>query len=162
MQTSGLLAGLRDTLWQPAQGTIGPRTAEATAGQTPGPVASQDAVAALRDVLARYDVTDITPAEFTEMAYRLHEAGAITQTELQELAAVRLELEQAGIDADESIDLLEFYSARVAKAERRTAGSADPEAASAELAPLRQRLEWIEKLAVLHDTAGELGLDTLV
>ena len=161
MQIPGVLAGLPDAMRQPRPDMLSPIAGEKSSRSESASAARPARLEAIREVLGRFDVTDITPADFSEMTHRLHEAGVITQSELQELAVVRLDLEQAGIESDESIDLLDFYTRRIEKAQRRLNGHDDPAAAREQLGPMIKRLEWIEKLAVLHDTADELGLDAL-
>lgn len=159
MRISGILAGLSELAQQARREPVGPASPIAGPAQKTRPVGLAASPAALRRVLARYDVTNISPRDFSEMIQRLYEAGAIDDAQLQELAAVRLDLEQADIRPDESIDLLDFYARRIEKAQRRFDDGDGP--ARTQLAPLLRRLEWIEKLAVLHDTAGELGLNAL-
>jgi len=160
MRISGILAGLSELAQQARREPIGPAGPIASPGQEARPVGVAASPAALRGVLARYDVTDISPRDFSEMIQRLYDAGAINDGQLQELAAVRLDLEQADVAPDESIDLLDFYARRIEKAQHRFGDGNG--ATRTQLAPLLRRLEWIEKLAVLHDTAGELGMDALV
>jgi len=160
MRISGILSGLSDLAQRSRREAVGVWSGLPAAGQeTRGGGPSSDP-AALRDVLTRYDVTEMTPQDFSEMIQRLYHAGAITDEQLQELSHVRLDLEQADVAPDEPIDLLEFYVRQIEKAQQRLDDRDG--AVGVQLAPLLRRLEWIEKLAVLHDTADHLGLDTLV
>lgn len=110
---------------------------------------------AARHVLGTYDVTRMSPKQFTEMIQRLFDAAVITQQEYEQLAAIRLDLDMAGIDPDAPVDLLEFYRDKIAEAHRHTErGAAVPDA-------LRTRLDWIEKFALLQDGAGAFGLDAV-
>ncbi len=139
-------AELLDTLVGKADGDRGkPEAAEGLSSAT-----------AIRNVLQTYDVTEITPKQLTEMIQRLFDVGVITQQELEQLAAIRLDLDLAGIDPDESIDLLQFYRQKVADLHRRRSEiSAVPDA-------LRRRLDWIEKFALVQDASGLAGLDSTV
>lgn len=121
-----------------------------------GSGASLASIAAARDVLERYDVTDITPADFSEMVQELFQAGVINDRDLGQLSAIRLELDAEGFDPDDSVDLLEFYQDRVEDITRQTAGTANaPEA-------IRQRLDWIQKFALVQQSPGTLGLNEVV
>jgi hypothetical protein len=161
MRIAGILAGLSELSHQTRREPVAAASPVATPSrEKPGAGPSFSvSPAALRRVLSQYDVTDISPRDFSEMVQQLHETGAISENQLQELAAVRLDLEEADVRPDESIDLLDFYVHRIKKAQRRLG---DDDASGMQLSPLLRRLEWMEKLAVLHDTADELGLDALV
>ncbi len=117
--------------------------------------------AELADILSKYDVTDISPMEFTEMIQKLFEAGAISETELQQLAAVRHDLETEGVDPDESIDLLEFYVEKIEKLQRRRDDSDGLPGSHQQLGPMLRRLDWIEKFALIQSAPDAIGLDAL-
>jgi len=144
------------------------KSGEATAGRrgTAARIAEFDTAnlgtkaAALHKILRRYDVTDISPDEFSEMIQKLYESGAICEAELQQLAAIRLDLEAEDIEPDKSIDLLEFYVEKIDKIQHRF----DDEGAVAgrrQLGPMLRRLDWIEKLAMIQSSPDSIGLDTL-
>ena len=110
---------------------------------------------AARNVLEKYDVTEITPRQLTEMVQRLLDAGAISQQDFDQLAAIRLDLDVAGIDPDESVDLLQFYRDKVDEARRQsTHATAVPDT-------LLSRLDWIEKFALVQASPEGFGLDAL-
>ena len=110
---------------------------------------------AARNVLETYDVTKITPRQFTEMIQRLFDARAISQQEFDQLAAIRLELDVAGIDPDQSVDLLQFYRDKIEETQRQ--GGRDAAVPDA----LRHRLDWIEKFALVQASPEAFGLDAL-
>src|SRR3989304_6156831 len=62
------------------------------------------------EILRKYDVTRISPEEFLQMIQKLYKAGALSEKDYQELSAARVDLENACIEPDERINLLEFYS----------------------------------------------------
>ncbi len=110
---------------------------------------------AARNVLEKYDVTQITPRQLTEMIQRLFDAGAISQQELDQLAAIRLDLDLAGIDPEESIDLLRFYRDKIDETRRHSGqGTAVPDA-------LLGRLDWVEKFALVQANPEAFGLDAV-
>lgn len=107
-----------------------------------------------RDILDNYDVTEITPSQYTEMIQQLFDAGAITHQEFEQLATIRLDLDSAGIDPNESVDLLQFYRDKVDQAQGQNS------AAEGVPAALVRRLDWIEKFAMMQGESDSLGIDT--
>ncbi|MCR4412702.1 MAG: hypothetical protein NUV77_09790 [Thermoguttaceae bacterium] len=102
---------------------------------------------ALRAIAAEYDVTDISPRTFSEMIGRLRQAGALSDKDYQELAAIRVDLEQAGIGPDDEIDLVRFYRQRLQEAAQAEKSRETPRP---DLERLRARLEWLQKFAALR------------
>lgn len=156
MQVPNILSGYTDPATRrPAEllDSIAIRTAgdQESAERAPGLTSG----AAARNVLENYDVTRITPRQFTEMIHRLFDAGAISQQEFDQLATIRLDLDIAGIDPDQSIDLLQFYREKTDEARRQ--GERTPAVADA----LLNRLDWIEKFALVQASPDAFGLDAL-
>ena len=114
----------------------------------------------MAEILSRYDVTDISPTEFSQMIQKLFEAGTLSEKELQQLAAVRLDLDLEGVEADESIDLLEFYARKVKKAQRQLSDSDGPSDRE-QLGPLLGRLDWLQKFALIQSAPDAIGLNAL-
>jgi len=116
---------------------------------------------ALREILQEYDVTEITPREFSEMLQKLHKAGAISDSLFEELGLVRLDLERDGIDPDESVNLVEYYSEKLAKVRRDDwSASLFKSQEDTPEATLASRLEWMEKFALINSGPAAVGLDT--
>ena len=115
---------------------------------------------ALGQILAKYDVKNITPTEFSEMVQKLRQAGAISDGEIQELAAIRSDLEAAGVEPDERIDLTDFYQRKLKQAQNKLD---DPSEASRQqrLSPLLRRYDWVQKFAVMHANPQAVGIDTV-
>ena len=161
MQIRNVLAGHPDAaaLAKPTE------TAEPTGSQSPQTepqrTSSPAGAAAMAEILARYDVTDISPAEFSQMIQKLFEASALSQQELQQLAAIRLDLDLDGVESDESVDLLHFYARKIKKAQNRLSDSDGPAADRQQLAPLLSRLDWLEKFAVIQSAPEAIGLDAV-
>ncbi|NQU23867.1 MAG: hypothetical protein HQ567_21505 [Candidatus Nealsonbacteria bacterium] len=132
-----------------AAGQNGPAQGSVSTGTT----------AALGEILSRYDVTDITPTEFSEMVQELFEAGAITDKELQQLAAVRHDLEVDDMDPDDSLDLMEYYARKIKKVQSRREDTDGPDE---QLGPLLGCLDWIEKFALVQSSPDTFGLDAMV
>ena len=118
----------------------------------------------LREIVGRYDVTDITPRQFTEMIQSLHQAGAVSDQQLQELSLIRIDLDLEGLDPDESLDLLDFFAdklkdlAQVMDDYQSDAFSTD---GPPPIGPVQHRLEWLQKFALLQSAPDTFGLDAL-
>lgn len=162
MQISHVSAGYPDAAalakWGETIEAAGGRAAKAV---EPHAGLATGAATAMAEILSRYDVMDISPAEFSEMLQRLFEAGTLSENELQELAAIRLDLDMEGVEADESVDLREFYARRIKKLQRRLEDSDAPAADHQQLAPMLRRLDWIEKFALIQSAPEAIGLDAL-
>jgi hypothetical protein len=117
--------------------------------------------AAAARILSKYDVTDISPTEYSEMVQKLYQAGVVSEGEFQELAAVRVDLDAEDIEPDESVDLLEFYAALLRRARRKFAGADGAPQLSQHLQPLLRRLDWLEKFAVIQSAPDAAGLSRL-
>lgn len=132
----------------------------AKAGQQITPSAT-GAATAMAEILSRYDVMDISPEEFSQMVQKLFESGTISEQEMQQLAAIRLDLDLDGLKPDESTDLLEFYARRIKKAQGRLSDSDGEAAGGKQLAPLLSRLDWLEKFALIQSAPEAIGLDAV-
>ena len=118
---------------------------------------------AFHRILSRYDVTNITPGEFSNLVQELHEAGEIDDAEFRELAKMRLELEQSGVPVDEPMDLVDFFGDKLQQRvdEYQNSRAADPlhpptdREAAAFTAEVRRQLEWVRKFALVSDSGAE-------
>lgn len=62
----------------------------------------------LKELASRHDLRNISPNSFSNLVRQLHEAGLINNRQLQDLAAVRLELDLAEIPPDKPLNLIDF------------------------------------------------------
>lgn len=142
-----------------------PAPSPAAAGQAAPRELPEGATAALRRVAARYDVTDITPRLFSRMLDDLHRTGALTETELNQLGQVLLDLDQEKVDIDESLDLVKFYTDRLDKLQDKLddlgAGEEAFRTIAPSLASIQKRLDWISRLAVMHAAPELAGVNVL-
>jgi hypothetical protein len=118
--------------------------------------------ASAADIVAQYDVTHITPTQFSQMVQKLYHSGALSDAEFQELSAVRLDLETAGIQPDEKINLRQFYADKVKDIEQQQ--SADPSgqpASQQNMEPVLRRFQWVEKFAVMQSSPDGAGVDAV-
>lgn len=122
---------------------------------------------AFREVLSRYDVRSITPREYSAMLGELRSSGAIDDEQLRLLSLVRLEIDEANLPLDESIDLVEFFSERLEQQsdeiqelnERAAREGLPPANTTAALATSRDTLEWLEKFARVAEGAEPGSVD---
>lgn len=122
---------------------------------------------AFRQILARHDVRNIAPREFSELAQALFEAGEITAQEFQELAQIRLEADLSGATPDDRIDFVALIEKKLAEQQEKLkdlekqAGPAGLSTAEREnyLATTRKQLDWLEKLAAIHEAGPSESID---
>lgn len=162
-QASALAAyAERDASKQPALAateTLDPHTSVAS-GTTP----------AFRRILADHDVRSISPRDFSELAQSLFDAGEITAQEFQEFAQIRLEADTAGAHPDEAIDFVALFEKKYAEQQEKLAdfekqaGPAGLSSAERDsyLATTKRQLEWLEKLAAIHQAGPTESIDALV
>ena len=124
-------------------------------------MASDASASALREILAKYDLTDITPDQFSQMIQKLSDAGIISKKEMQDLTAVRADLERAGVDSDETINLVDFYRQQTKQVQRELDKSPNAAARQQLLQPMNKRLDWLEKLAVLQANPDSASVSAL-
>src|SRR5687767_7791453 len=78
---------------------------------------SGTATAEFRQILAHYDLQNISPREFSELVQKLRESGAVSEADYQELAAMRLALDQQGMDPDAPLNLVDFFQEQLERSE---------------------------------------------
>ncbi|MGO8688977.1 MAG: hypothetical protein ACLQLG_05030 [Thermoguttaceae bacterium] len=150
MQINSVLGGLPDaTSLAKGRTSAAVSAASASVAGAPPTVLNSNS-AAVRAILAKYDVTDITPNEFSQMVQSLYSAGALSAKNLQDLGGIRTDLLASGVGADDSLNLVDYYSDKIADAKSQMT-AATPAAQQQQLAPLVQRLDWVEKFQTLKD-----------
>ncbi len=160
MQIQQILTGLSDAALTGARRHPFQSGAATGAEATESPAGSVLSPSRLMaDIVAHYDVTDITPAEFSELIHKLAEAGGLAGAELETLAAVRVELEAEGVDADESIDLVEFYADRLERLRRDLQLDPESVALKHQFGQVLKKLHSLQKLLLIHSDPAALGLD---
>jgi hypothetical protein len=117
---------------------------------------------AMRQILAEYDVTNISPRAFSDMLQKLRQAGSLSEKDFQELSSIRLDLEHEGADPDQRVNLAERYAKKLSSIrEQRDANPAAAAARQATQASLERQVEWLQKFAQLRSGTGQAGFDTL-
>lgn len=106
-----------------------------------------------QEILSQYDVSDITPREFSEMLQSLHTSGVITDQQYQDLSTLRAELDAQGIEPDEKTDLVQFC-------EKRLEDARDSNAESSLISTMERRLESLRKFALIQSTPELASLNS--
>lgn len=108
--------------------------------------------ASWQEILKDYDLSDITPQQFSKMLQRLRDANLIDDKDFASLSLVRSDLAEAGIESDESVDLLAFYRRFIQRLQLTESQGESTESASvsARLEQAQKNLQWLEKLATLQ------------
>ncbi len=126
-------------------------------------------MAAFGEIVSRYDVSEITPHDFSLMIQQLFEAGALSDQDLKELAQIRLDLDAEGIEDDEQVDLVELLVKKLRDLQRKHAELIESRAAVVDqadqpppLAPYERRLEWLQKFALIQSEPDTIGISALV
>ena len=101
----------------------------------------------MRGILSNYDMSNISPSDFSKLIQQMSEKGAISQQDMQQLSSIRVDLENAGVNPDDSVNLVQFYQQQLAKAQTAAAQSANPAAAQPAINALVGRLNWLQKFA---------------
>lgn len=115
---------------------------------------------ALGDLLSQYDVTDITPRELSEMLQKMHKNGLITEEELQDFSLIRVDLERDQIGPDDSVDLVDYYTKKLATLSQQLDASETADGQpSADV--VQRRLAWLEKIALIQASPDQIGLDAV-
>jgi hypothetical protein len=122
-----------------------------------------DRGSAFHEILSRYDVTQITPREFSNLVQELHAAGEIDDAEFRELARMRLELEQGEYGPDDQLSLVDFFEDKLRRQadefESARAQATPQVAATLDEAPYtaeaKRQLEWIRKFAIVQASGAD-------
>jgi hypothetical protein len=158
MQVPNVLSGLTDAVGMTQRNdTTASAAALATKAAAAGTTPTDASTAALRDILARYDVTDISPNDYTKMVQSLYDQGAISKKDMDNLTQLRGALDAAGVDPDKSINLVDFYRQQIAATQ---SNSGNPSAATQQqISPMLNRLSWLEKFAIGHEHPESIGVN---
>jgi len=164
MKITNVFAGLSDPATLAKRAELTETASSTDAMKTAGGEPAQTALtaAALREILAKYDVTNISPNEFSRMLQDMADRGVISQKELQAMSAIRVDLDNAGLDPDDSLNLVEFYEQQIEQT--RSFPENDPAAMAAQFeqtANLSNRLSWMQKFATMHSDPESLGLSAV-
>jgi hypothetical protein len=126
--------------------------------------------AAYREILSNYDMTFISPREFSQLIHELRAAGAINDADLQELASIRFELDRAEYDPDAPVNLMELFKKRLENllqasadaATDREASEQTPQQREEAIKLARRQVEWLQKFSTIHAETATGPINTLV
>lgn len=152
-----------------SQSNANPAPAAATASSG-GPDATEPANVTFRQILAKYDVTDITPSQFSQLIGELRSAGAINDSDVQELSAIRFELDRAGYAPDDKLNLVDLFKNRLSSLQNASAdaasGSDDSDQTPAQrqqsITTTKRQIDWLQKFATVHSDSTAETVNTLV
>ena len=162
MQISNVISGLSDPTSWGKKGEAAVQTGASEIESIDSQVqTNSNAQKASADILRQYEITNITPTEFSQMIQKLYKAGAISDKNYQELSAVRGDLEKAGIGSDESVDMLEFYSNKLSKEQKALGNTLDEASRQQSLGSDKRRLDWMQKFAAIQANPDDVGLDVV-
>jgi hypothetical protein len=120
-----------------------------------------------REVLSEYDVSEIAPRQFSALAQQLFRAQGISVDDLKELSQMRAQLDQQHHDADQPINLLDFFGKRLqeqalAATEKEQSGAPITAADRARLSQAQRQFGWVHKFATVQADASTEALDAVV
>lgn len=160
MIVPNILSGLSGLTSQATRDTTDVKAAAAkaaAAAQSTPPTAT----AAMREILSHYDMANITPNDFSKLIQQLSDKGAISQKDVQELSSIRVDLENAGVKSDDSVNLLDFYQQQLAKVQGAAAQSPNPSSAQPNVDLVIGRLNWVQKFAAVRQQGNSSGLNAV-
>jgi hypothetical protein len=148
------------------QGNGGAEPVQSQQAETAATEANSPATSsAFRQILSQYDISSITPRQFSEMLQKLHQSGTISDQQYQNLSQIRTDLDSNGVEPDEEVDLLKFYSQKLSSAQNAAAAAQAktgslPAAQSQSLSSMQQRLDWLQKVSTIQ-TDPAAGINSL-
>jgi hypothetical protein len=159
MQVPNIAAGMAASLGK--QMSAEAKTAASTAATAVNSATTLSSSSAMRQIVAQYDMTDITPNDFSSMIQQLYAKGAVSPKDMQELSAIRADLQTAGVGADQSVNLEEFYQQQLAKAQANAQQSPDPVAANANVQAIATRMTWVQQFAAVRQMDNPSGVNAV-
>ncbi len=121
------------------------------------PVSGSSGLSAQADLLARYDLRQITPREFSQLIEQLHQRGLISREERELLWQLRLQLDAQGVGADEPLDLVQWLKDQLRQAVRKqTSPWEDHPQLAQRVQQLQAQLSWVQKFQLLRQQSSQL------
>ncbi len=147
------------------QGNDGTEAVASQPAETAAEPNSSATSSTFRQILSQYDISSITPRQFSEMLQKLHQSGTISDQQYQNLSQIRTDLDSSGIQPDQEVDLVKFYSQKLNGAQdasvapQAKTGSL-PAGPSQSLSTVQQRLSWLQKVSSIQNDPAA-GIDSL-
>jgi len=155
--------GLSKRLERAAEG--GKSMIGAVVGATTSDAANGSNQAAAQ-IMSAYDVTNISPQQYSQMIQKLHDAGTLNDKDFRDLSLLRVDLDAAGTSASTPVNLLQFCSSQLSQTQQKLQAASqtntDPATTSSlqqSADSMKQRLDWLQKLSLLHNPSGPVGVD---
>jgi hypothetical protein len=148
------------------QGNEAVESAQSTLAETATAEANSAAASStFRQILSQYDVSSITPRQFSEMLQKLHQSGTISDQQYQNLSQIRTELDASGVQSDQEVDLVKFYSQKLNAAQNTAAATQAKTGSSSNGSPPtmstnQQRLDWLRKVSTIQNDPAA-GINSL-
>jgi hypothetical protein len=128
----------------------------ASAATQLSPAASKAAVSILR----KYDITNISADDFSQMVTQLHQAGALSDKDVQDLSNVRTDLAAAGISPTQSVNLVDFYASKVQQDQKSIQSNGENGVVNQQqLGADKHQLDWMQKFATIQEHPDTIGVD---
>jgi hypothetical protein len=160
MQIKNVISGLTDPMtWGKKNESAAQASPSAVKQTEPQTLTNQATQRASVEILKKYDVTHISPDEFSLMVQKLYKTGVLTERDYQELSAARADLEHAGVEPNEPVNMLEFFSDKVSKTQKEIGTTLDEAALQKRFGPDMRRLDWLQKFAMVQANPDAVGLD---
>lgn len=166
MKINSLFSGYSDPtsltkLLDPASSSSG-KTAESPSGS---PATVQPSADVIRGIVSRYDLTNMTPQQLSEMLQALHTAGALNDQQLKDLSAIRTDLDLKGVKSDEPVNLLDYVNKRLADLQKNledAEGSPDQAPQADSLETVSRWMAWLQKIATVQASPEAAGVNAVV
>jgi hypothetical protein len=147
------------------QGNDAVELAQSKAAETAAEANSAVTSSTFRQILSQYDVSSITPRQFSEMLQKLHQSGTISDQQYQNLSQIRTELDANGVQPDDEVDLVKFYSQKLNAAQNTAAATQPTTGSSSSVSPpsmstIQQRLDWLRKVSTIQNDPAA-GINSL-
>ncbi len=172
MQINSILQGRQDAMG------LGKRLERAVAGGravmdavagSNAPNAPNSSNQAAAQIMSAYDVTNISPQQYSQMIQKLRDAGTLGDKDFHDLARLRVDLDSAGVSSTTPVNLLQFCSNQVSQAQQKlqaagqanTTDPATPNSLPQSAGAMQRRLDWLQKLSLLHNAPGSVGVDAV-
>lgn len=80
----------------------------------------------LPELASHHNLRQISPSAFSNLVRQLHQSGLINERQLQDLAAIRLELDLADLPPDKPVDLIAFLENKLQRLHGQAGGGPVP------------------------------------
>jgi hypothetical protein len=148
-----------------AQLARGAKAAVGAAAASANPATTSPANApasdAMRQAVAGYDVTNISPRAYSEMLQKLRQANTLSEKDYQDLSSIRADLDRDGVNPDQPVNLVDLYTKKLAGIRGQSAAGQPTAAQQAAATSSQRQLDWLQKFARLHSGQVSTGLDTV-